>query len=634
LSKWPLLQNKIKRDAGGYVDEFNRALLHFRSSLELFRLKPSAEDRELPALLSFISNVAPCYKEREDVRSLATELMGALEAHADAFTHTIRMSLVQALILLRNRDMAPHVEVLGLFFRLFRTHDRQLRRYLHEHIVGEIKNVNLKRKNHALNRSLQNFMYSMVADENVLAARHSLDVMVELHRRRVWDDAKSVNVIATAAFSKSGHMVTVALRFLLGRDVEEDDGSGGSPSFFFFSFSLFFVRISLLVRLCLFLLLCACISACVFLCVTVCASLPLSASPSFVCVCVRLFLCICLCVCLCVYLCVYLCVFLCVYLCASACVLAYAAQACHELVPPDAVDPLVKAVVRHFVSDKSRPEVIAIGLNTLREICSRVPAVLDESLLGDLVQYRKDRDKNVVAAARSLIGVYREAHPELLHKKDRGKDASVHDSGSEEEEEEEGESGDELNSDIGDEDIDRALDAEAGSDEEEEGEKGSGEEEDEGEGVEGAGAPAAEPAAPAKRIDVSRILTDEDFARLRKLKEAHVRAQLAGGRKRGRADDDMAEEMAAARSGLLNEEAIDVLDIEGVAARKKANKEERLAAVMEGRTDRSQFGHKSKKADTGTLTNREKSNTKHFMMHRYKRAVQSKALRSEQVKQQ
>jgi two-component system chemotaxis response regulator CheB len=45
-------------------------------------------------------------------------------------------------------------------------------------------------------------------------------------------------------------------------------------------------------------------------------------------------------------------------------ILAYAAQACHELVPPDALEPVVRAIVNHFVSDRSRPEVIAIGAST------------------------------------------------------------------------------------------------------------------------------------------------------------------------------------------------------------------------------------------------------------------------------
>ena len=71
-------------------------------------------------------------------------------------------------------------------------------------------------------------------------------------------------------------------------------------------------------------------------------------------------------------------------------------------VPPDAVEPLFKQIVNHFVHDRSRPEVrnsellsissflftfiwvfncfdfhqaIAVGLNVIREICLRMPLV-------------------------------------------------------------------------------------------------------------------------------------------------------------------------------------------------------------------------------------------------------------------
>jgi protein SDA1 len=55
--------------------------------------------------------------------------------------------------------------------------------------------------------------------------------------------------------------------------------------------------------------------------------------------------------------------------------LAAAVQACHDMVPPDAVEPLFKQIVNQFVHDKSRPEAIAVGLNVVREICMRMPLV-------------------------------------------------------------------------------------------------------------------------------------------------------------------------------------------------------------------------------------------------------------------
>ena len=46
-------------------------------------------------------------------------------------------------------------------------------------------------------------------------------------------------------------------------------------------------------------------------------------------------------------------------------ILAYAAMAVHSLVPPDAVEPLIRTLANHFVSDGRQDEVIAIGLNTV-----------------------------------------------------------------------------------------------------------------------------------------------------------------------------------------------------------------------------------------------------------------------------
>ena len=44
------------------------------------------------------------------------------------------------------------------------------------------------------------------------------------------------------------------------------------------------------------------------------------------------------------------------------------AQACHELLTAEMLSPLLLHLANHFVTDKSRPEMVAIGLNTTREV--------------------------------------------------------------------------------------------------------------------------------------------------------------------------------------------------------------------------------------------------------------------------
>ncbi len=71
-------------------------------------------------------------------------------------------------------------------------------------------------QNHRLNTTLQNFMFTMLRHDTEMAARKSLDVMIELWRRRVWTDAKTVNAMAQACFSHHTRVMASALHFFLG----------------------------------------------------------------------------------------------------------------------------------------------------------------------------------------------------------------------------------------------------------------------------------------------------------------------------------------------------------------------------------------------------------------------------------
>ena len=55
-------------------------------------------------------------------------------------------------------------------------------------------------------------MYTMLRDTNVIAAKKSLDVMVELYRKNIWNDAKTVNVLTTACFSSVTKVILTSTR--------------------------------------------------------------------------------------------------------------------------------------------------------------------------------------------------------------------------------------------------------------------------------------------------------------------------------------------------------------------------------------------------------------------------------------
>lgn len=105
--------------------------------------------------------------------------------------------------------------------------------------------------------------------------------------------------------------------------------------------------------------------------------------------------------------------------------LASLAQATHSLIPPEDLEPLVQKIANEFVSEAAAAEVASAGLNAIREICIRQPLAMNPTLLQDLVMYKKSKDKGVVMASKSLLGLYREVGADMLKKRDRGKDAAM-----------------------------------------------------------------------------------------------------------------------------------------------------------------------------------------------------------------
>ena len=462
------LRGACKADPEGHVEDFRRQLRHFRAGLAAARADPARAGAWLGELAGFLAHCAACYPgEAADVPG---DIQGLLERHGRALRPPLRLALVQALVLLRNRGQLGALELMSVLFRLFGCPDKALRKLAFSHVVQDLRRCNQGRRDEPLNRQAQAFLYRQVQQtQQEVCAQKALAVLSEMWRRNVWRDARTVNVIAEAAFHPKTKICVGSLKFLMGQDVEagdsddeesDDEGGGGgggskgggSPavtredryratnkgtdsskkkkarklkrveramkkaeraekdggrSESFAALQLLhdpqgfaerlFVRLEKAregfdTRL----LMMGAISRVV----GVHKALLINFYP-----------------------------FLQRYLQPRqrmvTHVLAAAIQATHEQVPEDILWPLVHQVAMEFVSERSQAEVMQVGMKTIREICVRQPLVMREELLRDLAQYKKDRDKGVSMAARSLIGLFRELHPELLVKKDRGKGADL-----------------------------------------------------------------------------------------------------------------------------------------------------------------------------------------------------------------
>ncbi|EAT39338.1 AAEL008852-PA, partial [Aedes aegypti] len=375
-----------------------------------------------------------------------------LKTHSTTLDPEMRNTFCRALILLRNKNLYL-TGLAGTVFQLLRCPDKALRKFLENHIITDIKNMNAKQKDMKLNSTLQNFMYTMLKDANPKAAKMSIDIMIELYKKRIWNDAKTVNVIATVGcFSKVTKVMVASLKFFLGTDEEEEKSDEDSDkevdlkgammaarvnkktkkrkkqleaakklynqaqkkkskavSFNFSAvhlihnpqgmaenlfkqlqdgnerFEVKLMHLDVISRL-----------------IGIHELFLFSFYP-------------------------YITRFIQPHQRQVTRILQFAAQASHELVPPELIEPVIKTLVNNFVSERNSSDVMAIGLNACREICVRCPLAMNEDLLRDLTMYKNYKEKSVMMAAKSLILLYREQMPTLLAKKDRGRptEASV-----------------------------------------------------------------------------------------------------------------------------------------------------------------------------------------------------------------
>eukprot|EP00438_Fugacium_kawagutii_P009765 Skav218786 [mRNA] locus=scaffold1140:13124:18327:- [translate_table: standard] len=85
-----------------YGPEFDQQWSHFDSQMEMFKLKPQKPSSSFSEQVMFLAHVAPSFPDK--AKALPDLLIGALSDHFEVMHSSMRSTLVQALILLRNRD--------------------------------------------------------------------------------------------------------------------------------------------------------------------------------------------------------------------------------------------------------------------------------------------------------------------------------------------------------------------------------------------------------------------------------------------------------------------------------------------------------------------------------------------------
>ncbi|KAG7093623.1 hypothetical protein E1B28_007287 [Marasmius oreades] len=715
----PQLQNLIKRDPPGYRDEFLQQWNHYNSIRQIFRLNPDEHAAQFRELVAFIAQVATCYpKETQEFPSHISSTL--MESYGVLFPET-RKALIQTLVMLRNKGVTTSIDLLKCLFPLLpRTTSPALRSLIRKTILTDIRTANMKSKNHKLNRSIQTMMFGMVErgldDQNFgnkgkakeissdgKGTGHGEDAMwaviltKELWRKGIWNDAKPVSIVALGCLHPIVKVQSASMHFFLGDEEAQEDSEdeeedvdvralhhrreinkktrsgdkklqkklntakkkkyGNDPSQpnfpalqllhdpQTFAEKLFDIlnrydkRFSLDHKILMMQL----------------VSRVMGAHQ----LCVLSFY-------------TYILKYLTYHQLRVPTILVSLAQSVHELTPPDVLTPVIRKLANEFVHPGVASEVIAAGINAIREVCRRQPWAMEEDLLGDLIEYKKSKGKAVTAAARGLLQLYREVNPGMLKKRERGKEATMgmlsgnhqplpfgHSAGAAVDieglsllEEHLQKLREQDNPEEMDEDAAwNGWDAESDSSEDSDGTgwvnvEDSGQEyfdvSDSDDENEKKGEEQNEATAPKEptlsTLATTKILTPADFALLNDLRiQAATKAVESGGgsrakRKLAELETSKSHQRGESASAFISEE-----DILGPRKKLKADYEERMASIQKGREGREKFGSrkgKKTKETPSSSTNREKAKKKPIMMILSSGAVRGKKKASLRQKQQ
>jgi len=454
------LQYKVRRDPPSYFEDHRQQYIQYETLRDLLLQDPSTSDStglvRLSELIDFVAHTADCYPK--DTAQFPQDLIQIISQHHEELQAELRDKIVADLVLLRNKEIIDSSTLLNTLFPiLVTTPSKTLRALLFQKIISDLRSSNAKSTNHRLNRTIQTVLFNLLtSDRDTAKGLWAVKITRELWKRQIWTDAKAVDIMKEACLSNNEKVLTGGVRFFLGGDKEREEMADDSsdeeetidmrqmrhqagitkkskkkgrdlkkaaatvkkkekkksaphPLNFSalhllhdpqgFAETLFSKhvqnsksKLSLDSKLLILQLVARLIGLHKLTVIALYSHLLKYLAPRQQQV---------------------------------TAFLAILAQATHNLVPPDVIEPLIQKIANEFVSEAAASEVAAAGLNAIREVCARQPLAMNDTLLQDLVLYRKSKDKGVQMAARGLLSLYREVGAELLKKRDRGKDATI-----------------------------------------------------------------------------------------------------------------------------------------------------------------------------------------------------------------
>ena len=221
----PAYQDRVKREKDTYKEEFLKILKNFEEQFNIFLFEPSRKIKGFKELLMFFAHLSSLFPKETEF--IPKGLCKIISENYLTIPHEIRLTIVDSLSIMCKAGILSPLEVIPLFFNLMRCQDKILRKRLTDYIVSSLTKINEKHKNININKNIQNFCEKLIEDPNKKLARKTLNIIVNLYQKRVWNDTRTINMMANIAVNvKDIKISSAACQFFLSEyNVEKAESS-------------------------------------------------------------------------------------------------------------------------------------------------------------------------------------------------------------------------------------------------------------------------------------------------------------------------------------------------------------------------------------------------------------------------
>ena len=224
IKRLPEIQDRINRDSEAYKEEFHKILLLFKEQFEIILKYPNKSIKGFKELLMFFSHISN--KFPEELKFIQKDLPKILSENYLIIPHEMRLAIVDSLSLLRKKELLSPMETLPLFFSLIKCQDKILRKKLTDCIISDLKKIKETKKNLDSVKKIQNFCETILNDPNKKLARKTLNILISLYQKKIWNDDRTVNLISKCVSVNDIKMSSAACKFFLSEyKIDEPDTS-------------------------------------------------------------------------------------------------------------------------------------------------------------------------------------------------------------------------------------------------------------------------------------------------------------------------------------------------------------------------------------------------------------------------